>query len=109
MRDILESCGYKVLVATNGEEAVSICKQHDYSIDLLITDVIMPQMGGVEVARQILALQSQLRVLYMSGYTDNAIVHQGVLAEDVNFIQKPFTPDGLALRVREVLDEPRKG
>jgi len=108
IQDILESCGYTVLAAANGEEAVSICKQHGSSIDLLITDVIMPEMGGPEVANQLLELKSQLRVLYMSGYTDNAIVHHGVLDEGTSFIQKPFSLEGLARKVREVLDAPAK-
>lgn len=71
---------------------------------MLLTDVVLPQMNGREVAQQLLELMPSLRVLFMSGYTDDAIVHHGVLDEGVSFIEKPFTPDSLLSKVREVLD-----
>lgn len=97
--------GYHVLDAANGDTAISVCKQHEGPIQLLLTDVIMPGMSGREVARRLLDLRPEARVLFMSGYTDDAIVHQGVLDEAANFIQKPFPPDSLAQKVREVLDQ----
>jgi two-component system cell cycle sensor histidine kinase/response regulator CckA len=95
--------GYQVLDAANGESAVSLCRQHHGPIHLALTDVIMPGMSGREVADRLLELRPEMRVLFMSGYTDDAIVHQGVLDEEANFIQKPFAPDALARKVREVL------
>jgi len=103
-RQTLTLYGYKVLEASNGEAAVSLCEEHPEPIDLVLTDVIMPGLSGREVAHQLLELRPEVRVLFMSGYTDDAIVHQGVLDEAANFIQKPFAPDALARKVREVLD-----
>jgi len=103
-RQTLTLYGYKVLEASNGEAAVSLCEEHTEPIDLVLTDVIMPGLSGREVAHQLLELRPEVRVLFMSGYTDDAIVHQGVLDEAANFIQKPFAPDALARKVREVLD-----
>lgn len=103
-REVLESCGYRVLVAENGREALRICEQSKRLIHLLLTDVVMPEMSGSELVKRLASLYPQLRVLYMSGYTEDAIVHHGVLNEGINFIEKPFSPDSLALRVREVLE-----
>jgi two-component system, cell cycle sensor histidine kinase and response regulator CckA len=100
----LTMCGYQVLDAASGDEALSLSKQHEGSIPLLLTDVIMPGMSGREVATRLLENRPELRVLFMSGYTDDAIVHQGVLDESANFIQKPFNLDSLVKKVREVLD-----
>ena len=104
-RQTLTMYGYQVLDAANGESAVSLCKDHQGPIDLVLTDVIMPGMSGREVADRLLDLRPETRVLFMSGYADDAIVHQGVLDEAANFIQKPFGPDSLARMVREVLDQ----
>lgn len=104
-RQTLKGHGYQILEAANGEEAITLAAQHDGPIHLLLTDVIMPGMNGRDVATRLLQTRPSLRVLFMSGYTDDAIVHQGVLDESANFIQKPFAPDGLARKVRGVLDQ----
>ncbi len=101
---ILEEAGYNVIKARGGDEAIQLCKKQDGRIDLLLTDVVMPEISGKEVAQRITALLPHLKVLFMSGYTDEAIVHHGVLDSSVEFIQKPFTPLGLSKKVREVLD-----
>jgi CheY-like chemotaxis protein len=81
-----------------------VAQQHAGPIDLLVTDVVMPEMGGRELAQVLTTLQPGLKVLYLSGYTDDAIVHHGVLDAGVAFLQKPFKPDELARKIREVLD-----
>jgi CheY-like chemotaxis protein len=101
---ILEQSGYKVMAASRGTDAIRLCLQGTESIDLLLTDVVMPETSGKEVADRVTELLPGLRVLFMSGYTDEAIVHHGVLDSNVEFIQKPFTPAALVRRVREVLD-----
>jgi two-component system cell cycle sensor histidine kinase/response regulator CckA len=103
-RQILESAGYKVVEASRGEEAIKRFAAKNGSIDLLLTDVVMPEMSGKEVADRVCELRPSTKVLFMSGYTDEAIVHHGVLDSNVEFIQKPFTPAALAKKVREVLD-----
>jgi PAS domain S-box-containing protein len=101
---ILENVGYNVLEASRGHEAVRLCLEREEPIDLLLTDVVMPETSGKEVADRLSKMQPGLRVLFMSGYTDESIVHHGVLDLNVEFIQKPFTPAGLTKKVREVLD-----
>jgi len=103
-RQTLKGHGYEIVEASNGSEAIAQSAQHEGAIHLLLTDVIMPGMNGRELATRVLQTRPSLSVLFMSGYTDDAIVHQGVLDESANFIQKPFMPDGLARRVRELLD-----
>jgi YesN/AraC family two-component response regulator len=93
------------LEASQGVEAFLICEQHEGPIHLLLTDVVMPKMSGHELADRISSIQPEIKVLYMSGYTGNAIIHHGVLMEGMNYIQKPFTVEGLARKVREVLDK----
>jgi len=102
---ILGEQGYKVLEASQGIDAFLICGEHDGPIHLLLTDVVMPKMSGRELANSIISLRPGIKVLYMSGYTDNAIVHHGILIEGMNYIQKPFTLESLARKVREVLDK----
>jgi PAS domain S-box-containing protein len=101
---ILRSGGYNVLAAADGDEAQELCEEQGTCIDLLLTDVVMPGRGGPEVATLASTCYPQLKVLYMSGYTDDAILHHGVHTSEVHFIQKPFTPGELAQKVREVLD-----
>lgn len=103
-REVLSSYGYVVIEATNGAQALELGNQHSGDIHLLLTDVVMPEMNGPELAGRLSQIRPDLKVLYMSGYTDNAIVHQGVLNENENFIQKPFAPVALAEKVRMVLD-----
>lgn len=102
--DVLNGRGYTILQASNGKEAVQLVEQYSLPIHLLLTDVIMPGgMNGREVAEYLVRLHPETKVLYMSGYTDDAIVHHGVLEEDVAFLQKPFTPEMLKRKIREVL------
>jgi CheY-like chemotaxis protein len=104
VREILEMTGYTVLEARHGADAVEVANRHAGPIHLLVTDVVMPQMSGRELAQRLATLRPDLKVLYMSGYTDDAIVRHGVLASGIAFLSKPFTPDALALKVRELLD-----
>ena len=101
---VLKQKGYKVLEAENGEDALRVSEEHEGSIHLMITDVVMPMMSGKETAERMQPLYLQMKVIYMSGYTTDVIVHQGVLASGLNFLEKPFTPEELALKVRKVLD-----
>jgi CheY-like chemotaxis protein len=102
--EILELHGYKVLPAVDGRDAIKIAGQHAGPIELMITDVMMPGMNGRELASSLSASRPDMKVLYMSAYPNNAIAHLGVHDPGVAFLQKPFTPDGLAGKVREVLD-----
>ena len=104
VQKVLKANGYAVLVAASGRDAERVAEQHEGPIDLLMTDVVMPGLSGREVARRLSAARTGIRVLYLSGYTDDAIVHHGVLDPGVAFLQKPFTPAVLGRKVREVLD-----
>jgi two-component system, cell cycle sensor histidine kinase and response regulator CckA len=103
--DVLRKRGYTVDAVPDGEAAVAIAASPGFAIDLLVTDVVLPGMNGRRVAEHILARQPAAKVLYISGYTENAIVHTGVLDPKVEFLAKPFTPTILVERVRQVLDE----
>ncbi len=105
--EILAGQGYHVLDANSGEEAMRICEAHPEPIQLVVTDVIMPGMNGREVYERMAQLRPGLKVLYMSGYTQSAIVHRGVLESGTAFVQKPFTIPAFLERVREVLDTSR--
>ncbi len=101
----LKQKGYNVLAARDGLEGQTVANAHEGQIHLLLTDVVMPNMSGKEMAEKLLVTRPDLKVLYMSGYTDNAIVHHGVLDESTHFVQKPFGVDALVQKVREVLDD----
>jgi len=104
---LLRRLGYTVLAAANGIEALSLKQQRNVGhVDLLFTDVVMPHMNGKELADRVQAFNPHTKVLFTSAYTENAIVHQGVLDKDVALLQKPFTPSALAHKLREVLDQP---
>jgi len=102
---VLKQRGYKILEAENGEDALRVSEEYDGQIDLLLTDVVMPKMSGKETAERLQPHYPQMKVIYMSGYTDDAIVHHGVLTPGLNFLEKPFTLEDLARKVREVLDK----
>ena len=105
-KQVLEQKSYKVLTARHGPDALIVSEQYDGTIHLLLTDVVMPEMNGKELAERLKALRSDLRVIYMSGYADAAIFQNGSVPESAAYLQKPFTPDSLLLKLREVLDEP---
>ena len=100
---LLERQGYTVLVAANADEARQLFDQHP-SIDLLLTDVVMPGASGPDLVSQLMKQRPALKVIYMSGYTDEAIVHHGVLAPGIDFVPKPFTSATLGQKIREVLN-----
>jgi PAS domain S-box-containing protein len=103
VRETLASKGYKVMEAGDGEAGLSLAEAHHGNIDLLITDVVMPGIGGCELAQRVSAARPDIKVLYLSGYTEDAIVHQGALEPGTAFLQKPFTLQVLARKVRDVL------
>jgi CheY-like chemotaxis protein len=106
---VLTSLGYTVYEAANGEEALALAEElaKTMMIDLLISDVIMPHMGGGVLASKFVTLFPQTRFLFISGYTDNTMVHAGLLDPNISFLQKPFSVTGLAQKVRQVLDSDR--
>ncbi len=102
---MLRSLGYTVFEASNGKEAMSITADNGGKhLDLLITDVVMPEMSGRELVERLSCEKPAVKVLYISGYTDDAVIRHGVLAEEVSFLQKPFSSYSLEQRVREILD-----
>ena len=103
-REILEMNGYRVVEARNGVEALGIVEGGAEDIDLLVTDLVMPQMGGRDLAKKVAPLLPEVPVLYLSGYTDSVVLHQGMLDPGSFFLQKPFTPTELARKVREAID-----
>jgi two-component system cell cycle sensor histidine kinase/response regulator CckA len=105
-QEILIRHGYHVIAAQNAGEALLSCERHPRTIHLLLTDVVMPQMSGRELADRLAKVRPEMKILYMSGYTDNAIVHHGILDSGIAYVQKPLIPDVLGRRVREVLDTP---
>ncbi len=105
---ILSKAGYKMLTATDGEEAIKLNATYPGEIHLVLTDIVMPKMSGKTLANRLTAERSGIKVLYMSGFTDNAIQHHGVLDKGIQFISKPFNPSDLLEKIREVLDVPDK-
>jgi PAS domain S-box-containing protein len=103
-RQALEARGYQVLEASDGETAVQICRDHIGPINLIVSDVVMPRMGGRELRQQVAEISPQTRVIFTSGYTDDAVVRHGVYQSESDFLQKPFTVQSLLKKVREVLD-----
>src|SRR2546425_9392744 len=108
-RQVLARQGYVVLEAPHGGAAHDIAAQHHGPIHLLVTDVVMPGLSGRQLADQLARLRPDTKVLYVSGYTDDAVVRHGVLEAGIAYLQKPFTTDSLARKVREVLDRPEIG
>jgi CheY-like chemotaxis protein len=103
---VLVALGYKVLLARTGREALRIVADHRGPIDLIATDVVMPEMNGSQLVEKVLEARPDIRVLFMSGYTDDEVMRRGVIDGQTAFLQKPFTPDLLAHKIREVLDVP---
>ena len=100
---MLEKMGYRVLSASAPIEAIHLVEQEANKIDLLLTDVVMPEMNGRDLANRLQEIDPNIKVLFMSGYTNNVIVHRGVLDDGINFISKPFSQKELAVKVHEVL------
>jgi CheY-like chemotaxis protein len=103
-KGVLERLGYRVIEAAHGGAALLLCERHPGEVHLLISDLVMPEMSGRDLAERLGRIRPEMRVLYMSGYTDNAI-HNDLWDQGANFMQKPFLPSELASKVREILDE----
>lgn len=108
-REVLEACGYKVIEANDGLQALELCRAKRLDIDLLLTDIVMPLMSGRELAQRIQQLFPKIRILFTSGYTEDGVVRRGIRESEMNFIQKPFTFDELSGKVRKILDLPQQG
>ena len=106
---MLENLGYQVLAANTPNKAIQLSKEYSGLIDLLITDIVMPEMNGKELAERIRYDRPELKILFIFGYTTNVIVHHGILKEGLNFIQKPFSKKELALKIRRVLTKNDNG
>jgi two-component system cell cycle sensor histidine kinase/response regulator CckA len=104
VRLMLEANGYTVLTVADADEATRVCRERPTSVDLLLTDVMMPEINGAALAERLAALAPDMRVLFMSGYSDEAVQRHGMLAVEAAFLEKPFTERTLARKVREVLD-----
>jgi CheY-like chemotaxis protein len=103
-RHILRSCGYTLLEARDGLEAIRVAQNHDGPIHLVVSDVVMPHLGGRQLAERLAGVHPGLKMLFLSGYTDDTVIRHGILEAEVAFLQKPFTPTALAQKVRAVLD-----
>jgi DNA-binding NtrC family response regulator len=102
--NILTRTGYTVIKASNGDDAISNIINYSQSIDLLITDMVMPLIGGRELAVYLVGIYPKMKILFMSGYSDESIVHHGILESGMHFIQKPFTIEEFMMKIRETLD-----
>jgi CheY-like chemotaxis protein len=100
----LRGCGYSVVEADSGDDAMRLFRANDASIQLLLTDVVMPGLSGVQLAEALQAAKPDLRVLFVSGYTDDAVLRHGIRAAKVEFMHKPVSPTELAVKVRQILD-----
>jgi CheY-like chemotaxis protein len=108
-REILTRQGYLVLEAASGPEALRLWQERSGAVDMILTDVVMPQMSGPKLVERLKALCPDVRVVYMSGYTDDVIARHGIISAETEFLQKPFTLDSLAAKVRSVLDQKDPG
>lgn len=106
LREVLERAGYCVFACATPDEGIAVCAARKHNIDLLLTDVVLPGMNGLEMASQITAIQPGLQVVFMSGYTEHALVKDGVLDGKVEYLQKPFSLDTLRQRVKRLLETP---
>lgn len=104
-RDLLEMCGYRVVTAVDGVDALELIMNTDEHFDLMITDIVMPRMGGRELFERVRELRPELPVLFASGYPDEAVIQHGLVSRDVLFVQKPFTVDAVTRRIRDLLDQ----
>ncbi|MFH0765877.1 MAG: response regulator, partial [Calditrichota bacterium] len=102
---VLKMHGYRVVEARNGKDALELCQEMNRPFDIVVTDVVMPIMGGAELISQLQKLWKSVKYLYMSGYTSNVVVHDSILAEGVPYLQKPFRPLTLVRKVRDILDK----
>ncbi len=103
VQGVLSRLGYRVLLASDGEQALAVVRAHEELIDLVVSDVVVPGASGPDVVKELSKLSSRMKTLFMSGYTDHAVLRNGVLKAGMNFIQKPFAPTALATKVRQIL------
>nr|MQY77439.1 response regulator [Spirochaeta sp.] len=101
---ILEKYGYRVLAAPSGGAALKLCEKEGHSLNMVVTDLVMPGMSGSQLIEQLSALYPQIKVLYSSGYTENSIVHHGVLDAGIEFIQKPYGAEELLAKIKEIFE-----
>ena len=104
MRAVLARHGYSVLAAQRPQEAETICREYGQKIDLLLTDVILPEMTGPDLAKRLMARDPGMRIMFMSGYIDDSVVREEIRDKGIAYLQKPFTPANLVKKVRDVLD-----
>ena len=102
-KKILSDCGYKVIMAQSGEDALDLWEKNKSRVDLLLTDIVLPGISGLQLSQKLRASKPGLKVIYMSGYSDDVIAHHGILDNDISFIQKPFTSMVLTKKIRDVL------
>ena len=104
IKEIMEEHGYKILLANDGEDALSVVGSYRETIHLLLTDIVMPKMNGKELADILSVQRPAMQILFMSGYTEETIMHHGILDKGINFINKPFSSESLLMKIREILD-----